>query len=212
MKNTFAFFDFDGTLTNKDTLTGFTKFLMGDRYWLTFLLFLPIFISYKLNIINQNRTKKLYLYFFLRQYSEKTLIATGENYANNIIDTIINPNILKRLNWHKENKHSVYIITASLKYWIEPWCKKNNINLICTNIEISDGKVTGNLLGRNCFGEEKVNQIQRIIKAAQLTSIFAYGDSIGDYPMLTLADYSYDCSKNTKSPYTLAKKESWYAE
>lgn len=211
MTNTFAFFDFDGTLTNKDTLTGFTKFLMGNRYWLTFLLFLPVFISYKLKIISQNRTKKLYLYFFLKQYSEKTLIAAGENYANNIIDKIINPIMLKRLHWHKESKHSVYIVTASLKYWTEPWCKKNNINLICTNIEILDGKITGNILGKNCFGEEKVNQIQKLLKTAQLTSIFAYGDSIGDYPMLTLADHSYDCSNNPNSPYTLAIKESWYA-
>lgn len=212
MKQTYAFFDFDGTLTKRDTLTGFTKFLMGNKYWYTFLMFLPVFIIYKLNIINQDRAKKLYLSFFLKRYTENELISEGERYSNEVIDELINPSVLNRLYWHKENNHSVYIITASLKYWIEPWCKKNNINLICTNIEISKGSITGKLVGKNCFGEEKVNQIQKIIKSAQLTSIFAYGDSIGDYPMLTLADHSYDCSNNKQSPYTLAKKELWYAE
>lgn len=210
MKQTYAFFDFDKTLTKTDTLTGFTKYLMGQKFWWSMTLFMPILLAYKLGIIKQDRAKRLYLHFFIKKYSEKQLIKTGKAYSEEILDSILNANIFERLQWHKTQGHSIYVVTASLKYWIEPWCKKNNVNLFCTDIEMLNGRVTGNILGNNCFGEEKAKRIKALIKSDQSVSIYAYGDSIGDYPMLSLADHAFDCSNNNSSPYQLAKKESWY--
>ena len=210
MKHTYAFFDFVGTLTKTDTLTGFTKFLMGRKFWLAMTMFLPILLAYRTGIIKQDRAKQLYLRFFLKWYSEKQLVEKGIKYSEYEIKKILDPKIFERLQWHQKQNHSVYIITASLKYWIEPWCKKYGINIQCTNIEILDGNVTGNLIGNNCFGEEKSKRIKQIINSNQSVSIYAYGDSIGDYPMLSLANHSFDCSNNNSSPYQLAKKEPWY--
>jgi len=210
LKQTYAFFDFDGTLTVSDTLTGFTKFLMGRKFWLVMAFFLPILIAYRIGLIKQDRAKSLYLRFFLKWYSEEDLILQGAKYAKEEIKKIINPSIFKRLKWHQQQNHSVYIITASLKYWIEPWCKQNDLSIQCTNIEIVNGKVTGKIIGQNCFGEEKSNRIKQILNTHQPASIYAYGDSIGDYAMLSLANHSFDCSNNHASPYQLANKESWY--
>ena len=64
--NAIAFFDFDGTITTKDTLLEFIKFTKGTPSFLTgFLLNSPYLVAYKLNLIpNQRAKEKVMQYFF----------------------------------------------------------------------------------------------------------------------------------------------------
>ena len=52
MKKAIAFFDFDGTITTKDTLLEFIRFSKGRfRFYLGFLLYSPYLIAYKIKLI-----------------------------------------------------------------------------------------------------------------------------------------------------------------
>jgi len=81
----------------------------------------------------------------------------------------------------------VVIVSASLGYWLRPLCDQNNLELIATKLEILEGKVTGNLLTKNCYGIEKVNRIKEIYALEDFETIYAYGDSRGDREMLKIA-------------------------
>ena len=61
------------------------------------------------------------------------------------------------------------------------------VRLIATNLVIDQGKITGNIDGNNCYGEEKVNRIKQLYDLNSYSIIYAYGDSSGDRPMLALA-------------------------
>ena len=65
-KYTIAAFDFDGTITTKDTLFDFIKFYVGNKNLFKGLIFLsPILVLYKLGFIRNDIAKqKLFAYFF----------------------------------------------------------------------------------------------------------------------------------------------------
>jgi phosphoserine phosphatase len=65
------------------------------------------------------------------------------------------------------------------------------IGCIGTRLEIRDAKITGRIHGVNCNGVEKVNRIKQQFDLSGYDDIYAYGDTVGDKPMLQMATYGY---------------------
>jgi phosphatidylglycerophosphatase C len=187
-----AFFDFDGTITKDDSLIKFIRFVVGDikTIW-GMLLLSPMLITYKLKFIPNYNAKQRMLSYFFKGMSEQQFIKVAEEYSLKHIDTILRPKAMKKIVWHKKQGHTVVIVSASIEYWLKPWCDKNNLGMIATKIEIKDGIVTGKFLGNNCHGIEKVNRIKKVYILKDYVYIYAYGDTRGDRELLELADESF---------------------
>ena len=100
---------------------------------------------------------------------------------------------LDRLKWHQQQGHICILASASLDVYLEHWSRSQKFDgLVCSKLEYDDeGKATGSLLGRNCHGAEKVRRLHELIDAANITELYAYGDSRGDRELLAAADHSY---------------------
>jgi phosphatidylglycerophosphatase C len=62
-----AFFDFDGTITTKDTLAELLKFQKGKfKYYVGLVFLSPALILYKLGLISNHRAKEILLEFFFK--------------------------------------------------------------------------------------------------------------------------------------------------
>jgi len=189
--NQIAFFDFDGTITKDDSLIKFTRFIKGDVKTIIGMLFLlPMLIAYKLRLIPNYKAKQIMLTYFFKGVNEKEFKKVANEYSLRHIDTILRLEAMKRIQWHKEQGHKVVIVSASIECWLKPWCKENNLELIATKLKIKNGIVTGEILGKNCFGKEKVNRIKERYALDKFQYIYAYGDSSGDLQMLELANES----------------------
>ena len=97
---------------------------------------------------------------------------------------------MDRIEWHKKNNDKIVVVTASPDLWLNDWCKKNHLDLVSTRLEEKNGKFTGNLIGMNCFGPEKVRRVKEKYELENYEKIYAYGDSRGDKELLEFADYS----------------------
>jgi HAD superfamily hydrolase (TIGR01490 family) len=115
----------------------------------------------------------------------------GRLYAEKRLPIILKEEAIKKLMWHKKEGHRLVVVSASIKEWLKPWCQANEIELICTEMEIQDAKLTGKISGRNCNGREKANRIKSIIDLSKYDHIYAYGNSAGDKAMLALADEKF---------------------
>jgi HAD superfamily phosphoserine phosphatase-like hydrolase len=81
-----------------------------------------------------------------------------------------------------------------LNIYLEPWINKNGLDYcLSSSLETdTENKVTGQLLGGNCYGEEKVKRIKKLIQEIGTPSkTYAYGNSKGDIPMLNFVDEGY---------------------
>lgn len=186
-----ALFDFDGTLTSKDSLAEFLKFSVDKpTYYKNMFLFLPTFILYKLKIVPNNIAKqKLFKQFFygMKQDDFKQI---AQEYSNNELQDIILDDRIKLLKEHQKNGDRIIIVSASMKCWLEPWCEAQKVELLSTRLEFIDGKFTGKFETANCYGIEKENRVREHLELEEFDKIYAYGDSAGDDAMLALADIS----------------------
>ena len=183
-----AFFDFDGTITKQDTLIKFIRFFVGDmKFIVGILVLLPKFIAYKFNLISNQYIKENITKYFFSNIDVAEFKTKAERFSLNNIDILVRKNALKRIKWHQKNGHKVVIVSASIDYWLKPWCDKNHIDLIATKLEIKDNKITGRLDNKNCFGGEKVRRIIGKYRLSDYDYIYAYGDSRGDYEMLQIS-------------------------
>ena len=186
-----ALFDFDGTITTKDSLGEFIKYAVGSKKYLFGMIkFSPIFISYKLKIMRNDVAKEKLFELFFKDFDEQKFREIAKRYALNEIDKILRDEIYGKFLEHIKNGDRVVVVSASFRCWLEPWAKKQNVELLCTELEFIDEKLTGKFLTQNCHGEEKATRIKRLLSLEDYETIYAYGDSSGDDAMLELAHKS----------------------
>ena len=184
-----ALFDFDGTITTDDSLLKFIRYAVGDlkAFW-GMVLLSPTLVAYKLKFIPNYKAKERMFSYFFKGMSEKDFQEITRSFSLNKIDTFLNPKAMEKVLWHKNQGHTVVVVSASIENWLKPWCDKNNLALIGTKIKIEDSKVAGTFLSKNCYGIEKVNRIKEVYDTKDFSYIYAYGDSKGDKELLDLAD------------------------
>ncbi len=187
-----SLFDFDGTITTDDSLIKFIRYSVGDikTAW-GMLLLSPMLITYKLKLIPNYKAKQWMLSYFFKGMDEQRFQKVTKEYSLKHIDSILRPKAIEKIAWHKEQGHTIVIVSASIECWLKPWCDKNGLDLIATKIEMKDGIVTGKLLTKNCYGIEKVNRINVEYNLSDYDYIYAYGDSRGDKELLELASESF---------------------
>jgi phosphatidylglycerophosphatase C len=192
VKKEIAFFDFDGTITKKDTLLEFIKFSKGNfRFYLGFILNLPYLVAFKLGIISNQSAKEKILRFFFHGMHAAVFKQHCEAFSKQVLPKLIRPKALEEIQKLKQNNIIVVVVSASPENWIEQWSQNLHLQLIASRLEVNEGKVTGKILGKNCHGNEKVSRIREIYDLSNYRIVAAYGDSTGDKPMLQLATKSY---------------------
>jgi phosphatidylglycerophosphatase C len=183
-----ALFDFDGTITKKDSFLAFIRYAVGTpAYLFGMLLLIPVLTAYALRIVPNSRAKAIVIRYFFKGWEIERFHQVAHRFSLEILDRLVRPNARKRINWHKERGDRIIIVSASMECWLEPWCTREGIELIATRLEQVDGKLTGRFETLNCHGEEKVRRIKDLLEPADYDRILAYGDTKGDLPMLSLA-------------------------
>lgn len=187
-----SFFDFDGTITTKDSLIDFVKFAIGKQtYYWGLLILSPILILYLLRLVPNSVAKQKLISYFFKGWDITKFQQISDKYALEQIDKIIRPKAIEKIKWHQQQGHEIVIVSASMENWLISWCEKNCINLISTKLEIKNSKLSGRFSTLNCYGMEKVNRIKEKYNLKNYEVIYAYGDSKGDKEMLDVADKKY---------------------
>lgn len=184
-------FDFDGTLTDKDTMFLFLKFYNPSRYRMMYLKHLPLFFLLKTHLLQAENVKKSFIASILKGEGEEKINRKSEQFFQKYYPKIFRENALSFIHNIDKEKTTCYIVTAFLDIWVKPFAKHFNMELIATKAEFLEGKYTGNFIGKNCNGKEKVTRIKQAVNNLKFDKIIAFGDSEGDKEMLAFANESF---------------------
>ena len=187
----YALFDFDGTITTKDTLFDFIRFTYG-RCGLAKCLLLNVWnlSLYAAKLRSNERAKEIMLATMIKETSSAVFEEQCKRYSMERVPQIIKENTKEIIEKHLTDGETLFIVSASPENWIRPWAMKNGFTeVIATKLEEKDGMLTGKFASRNCYGEEKVNRLKEFFTDRQQVYITAYGDSNGDKPMLNYANH-----------------------
>ena len=181
-------FDFDGTLTYSDTMFLYLKFYNPSKFRIQFIKHIPLFILLKLNLLEAEKVKKSFIYSILKGEKKEKIEKKSQLFFDQYYPEIFRGNALDFIKNIDYSQTDCYIVSASLDIWVKPFAEKFKMNLLATQAEFKDDIFTGNFVGNNCNGVEKVNRIKAEITDKKYDKIIAFGDTFGDQPMLAWAD------------------------
>ena len=185
-------FDFDGTITNKDTLFTFTRFAVGDlRFYVGLLLLLIPLVLQKIKLLSAHKAKEIFLSYFFKGQPLIDFDKTCHQFTKISLTECIRSQAITTIKSYQQSGSRIIIVSASPTNWILPWASSMGIEVIATLLEINQGKLTGRLSGKNCNGDEKVQRIKEHLNLQNFSEIIVYGDSAGDKQMLQLATKQY---------------------
>ena len=188
MNSRLVIFDFDGTLTYKDSMLEFAKFYRGKwRYRLGIFLISPILLAYKLGLMPNWQAKQYFLQFFFRGEPLHRFQNKCDEFARDKLPLIVRKEALQQLQLHQQENDQVVIISASAENWLMAWCRALNVNLIASRLQVRENHITGNLSGPNCYGVEKLNRLREKYNPKSFSEIIVYGDSKGDAALFEIA-------------------------
>ena len=193
MKKKIYCFDFDGTLTTSDTLLEFIKYAKGrSRFLMVFLMYSPLLVLMKLHLYpNWKAKQQIFAHLFAGMRIEK-FDALCRDFAEES-QHLLRPKGITLVHEALVAGAQVFIVSASIDNWVRPFFDIRNlkgVQVLGTQIEVEDGKLTGRFKSNNCYGKEKVHRIAEVLKSFERSEyeIEAFGDSRGDKEMLAFAD------------------------
>ncbi len=192
-------FDFDGTITTKDTFALYLRYYAGTAAWLLKIFrLLPTFIAYKLGRIDRHAVKKAVIRRFFAGEQAADVEARAEQFARDIIPNLIRPAGRARLGALLADPdcgpESLYICSASIGPYLRSWASSCGIhlnNVMATELAVDDGRITGELQGYNVWGENKLRRIMDQFSPHSVKILEAYGDTRGDREILHAAEASF---------------------
>ena len=188
MKKIYAF-DFDGTLTTKDTLIEFIRYAKGSMaLGLGFMRYAHLLVLMIIGIYPNYKAKQKVFSHFFKDTTLDDFNALCKAFAASS-NHLLRPNAIEAINHAIKEGSEVLIVSASIDNWVQPFFPQ--VKVVGTQIEVIDGKLTGRFLSKNCYGQEKVNRILSLYPNRQDYHLTAYGDSRGDKEMLAFADESH---------------------
>lgn len=182
-------FDFDGTLTVRDSFTAFLKWRAGPGRWVAGCARLVPDSAAYLFHRNRGRIKAAAVREFLAGVPREQLEKEAKAFANYASATLFRPDALA--NWRRWQQRGarMVIVTASPDIIVAPFARGLGCDkLLGSGIAFDHGdRVIGTLAGPNCRGPEKVRRLKEAFgEDVHLTA--AYGDTSGDREMLKIAD------------------------
>lgn len=179
-------YDFDKTIYDGDSTIDF--YLYSLKKDIKLIRYLPIqiiyFLKYKMKLVDKETFKEKFFIFLkgIRNVENNVTYFWKEN-KNKI-----------RYNIIKNTENEKYIISASPEFLLQDICHQiGKFNLIATKVN----KLNGKFESKNCYGEEKVNRLKKVLKENFKIENF-YSDSISDKYLAEIAENSYLVKKGGK--------------
>jgi len=190
--NKIAFFDFDGTITTKDSLVEIIQFLKGRTALYAGILFnMPWVIAHKINLISADLLKEKILTYFFSGITQNVFQEECDLFSDRVLPDLIRPAALIEMDRLRKEGFQLVIVSASAENWIRSFAKRMSAELVATRLQVKNGLITGKLEGKNCKGRQKVIRIRERWDLGSYDEIYVYGDSPADKPMMALATRSF---------------------
>ena len=184
-----AFFDFDGTLTTEDTFTQFITFATPRvRLVLGYMLLFPCIFLYKFGVISASKMRRMIVRIAFWRANQADVETLAEAFVKKRIPALMSVEMMVSLERHRQRGDRIVIVSASLSVYLRHWAKQHNVELICSELCVSNGRYTGTYRNGDCSGINKVKAIGKLIDLQDYETVYAYGDTEEDMPMLRLAD------------------------
>ncbi|MFF5291054.1 HAD-IB family hydrolase [Paractinoplanes globisporus] len=181
-----AVWDLDGTLTRTDTLLPFLRRVAG-----TAAVVRALAVAATRELPRHGRrdaAKALVLQQLLGGRELGPVDQVARDYALRVRDSL-RADSMRLWSWHGDNGHRLVIASASPGLYVHHLGRLLGADeVICTEMAVVNGRLTGALRGGNCRGHEKARRVLEHLREQPASQVWAYANGAGDRPLLEIAD------------------------
>ena len=192
-----AAFDFDGTITDRDTLVPFLVLAFGRARVAATFATLPLTgLGWLLRLVPIDTFKRRVLRRLVARAPAGRLRALGETHVR-AVWRWLRVEAVERIEWHRAQGHRLVLVSSTLDLYLAIVAKDLGFDdLLCTRLAVEEGRdgverFTGLLDGADCTGAEKLRRLQALVGGLHDVELHAYGDSDGDRELLAAADHPH---------------------
>ena len=187
-----AVFDFDGTITDRDTLVPFLVLAFGRvRVAATFAALAGTGLAYLLRRTSIDEFKRRVLRRLVAGASASRLGALGPAHARALAPRL-RPAALERIAWHRAQGHRLVLVSSTLDlYLAHVGARLGFDDVLCSRLASRGERLSGELEGADCTGPEKLRRLQALLGDLRAHELHVYGDSDGDRELLAAADHPH---------------------
>lgn len=192
-----AIFDIDYTITRKETLMEFFKYLVSKD--IKNIKFLPRALysglMYGVKVYDERRVKECFLKF-IENIDEAELAKLTKAFYDERISKILYKDAVDMIKKLKKEGYMVILISASPEFYVKEFYAIKEVDLIIgTKFRFEGGKFIRKMHGNNCKGEEKVRRLNEVLKEKNIKvdfkNSYMFSDSLSDKPLLDLVGNPY---------------------
>ena len=199
-----AAFDFDGTVSKRDTLVPFLVKAAGPSKFASVAAQLGLHGARgTVNLRNRDDVKARMVELLLAGRSADELDALGADYAADLVATKLRPFMVDRVRAHRDAGFETVFVSASMVHYLRPVAATLGVDhVIAVETEVADGRLTGAIVGPNVRAEEKVVRLRAWLASTGDPSpeLWSYGNTSGDHALLEAADHAFWLGKANRVP------------
>ncbi|MCW5588783.1 MAG: HAD family hydrolase [Legionellales bacterium] len=190
-----AIFDLDDTLIQGSSDFWWEQFLVergvlnANDYNEAHAYFQQEYLAGRLDIFQ----RQAYFLNSLKGVEYSHLIAWRDEFMQEYLPRITLKKAHDLLNYHREQNHTLLIITAANRFITEPIAQHYHVeHLIAVDAVVNHQGFSGEIIGVPSFREGKVTRLQKWLTEyphLTLTNSYFYSDSINDLPLLELVTH-----------------------
>ena len=210
-QNYIAFFDLDQTITKAISgralvVAGYKKGLFTGWNFVN-AIFLSFLFRFKLQDPYRIVVKMVR---WVKGIPENRMNDLCVEVCHEILLPSVYTDAIKEIEYHKLKNARIVILTSALKGICIEMAKSLKVDdIICSELEVRNGLLTGRPIGRLCFDKEKAIRLLAYCDKHNFSpgDSWYYGDSISDLPGLTKVGHQACVNPDTRLRKAAIKKD-----
>jgi putative phosphoserine phosphatase/1-acylglycerol-3-phosphate O-acyltransferase len=207
-----AFFDLDRTITKSVSGTELAKSALqkGFLSYLNLIHALYNSLAHKLNLKDEQKIVNE-MVVWVKDLTEQTMSDLCNEVTRNVILPSVYEQAREEIKWHKEKNAKIVLLSSALTHVCHEIAKNLKIDdIVCSDLEVVNGYLTGRPVGKLCFGKEKAVRLLSYCEKynSNASEAWYYGDSISDQTVLGSVGFPI-CVNPDRMLKKVAIKSNW---
>lgn len=170
-------FDFDKTLTKKDTLMPFANYISKKRgQIIKFYIFLFYYFLFKLRIISNKVLKEIFLKEFFDGYAIEELKEFIQDFEKCFIKKNLNKDIFNKFSEYIKNGYKVIVLSSNLEIILKNLSMLKDATILGTVVNYNKLNSTYRIKGNVCRESEKIRRLKVLFGDEIFEKAIFYGD------------------------------------
>lgn len=207
-----AFFDLDRTITKaiSGRVLAHRAYKKGLMNRLDIANALYLGLAYRLGFADPVKIMTRMLQW-TRNLPEQVLLQLSSEAVNEVLLPSIHSEVADELKMHRSKNAKAVILSSSLVSICKEVADHLNMDdVVCSDLEVRNGFLTGQPVGNLCYGNEKLVRLREYCEKnnKKIEDSWYYADSISDFPALGVVGHPV-CINPDKQLRNKAKEKNW---